>query len=200
MVGVGYARRLCYAVLRRSKGLVLALVTGFCVLSATTSFADPPPPPGGVGVGCIPGRCGVGAYDPGAVGGNTATNPTGTTNTGGNTATDTGSGAGASAPVDPGACVWKALPSQPAAGSALWEGNDPASGAVEYTNCLSVGGSLVAPYRFVANAAAGAAPVAPPPPDPAVLAQQAFPSRNCRSCAVSRRRGGTPARSPAGPG
>ena len=32
----------------------------------------------------------------------------------------------------------------------------------------------VAPYRFVANAAPGAAPAAPPPPDPAVLAQQAF--------------------------
>lgn len=62
------------------------------------------------------------------------------------------------------------------AGSALWEGNDPASGSVEYTNCLSLpDGTLVAPYRFVGNAPPGAAPVAPPPPpDPAVLAQQAF--------------------------
>lgn len=147
-------------------GLVLALVTGLLVVPATTSVADPP----GGGVGCQFGICGVGAYDPGAVG-NTATNPPGTTNTGGSTA---GTDAGSSAPADPGACVWKTLPSQPVAGSVMWEGNDPASGTVEYTNCLSVGGSLVAPYRFVANAAAGAAPVAPPPPDPAVLAQQAF--------------------------
>ena len=74
-----------------------------------------------------------------------------------------------------GRACWKALPTQPSAGSALWEGNDPASGTVEYNNCLSVGGAQVAPYRFVANAATpGAAPVAPPPPDPAVLAQQAY--------------------------
>ena len=82
---------------------------------------------------------------------------------------------GVTSRVDPGACVWKALPSQPAAGSALWEGNDPAAGDVEYTNCLSTGGTQVAPFRYVANAAApGAAPAPPPPPDPAVLAQQAF--------------------------
>jgi len=46
---------------------------------------------------------------------------------------------------------------------------------VEYTNCLSTNGTQVAPFRFVANAAApGAAPAPPPPPDPAALAQQAY--------------------------
>ena len=33
---------------------------------------------------------------------------------------------------------------------------------------------MVNPYRYVANAVPGVAPAAPPPPDPAVLAQQAY--------------------------
>ena len=117
--------------------------------------------------------CGVNAYDQGSAG--RPVEPVGQSVSGGAGAAEKSNSTGdVTSPADPGACVWKSLPSQPATGSTLWEGNDPASGTVEYTNCLSVGGSLVAPYRFVANAAPGAAPVAPPPPDPAVLAQQAF--------------------------
>src|SRR6478609_10680931 len=145
------------------------VVTALILLPSPLAVADPP-----VGVGCDANLgCGANAYDQGSAG--LPVKPVGQSVSGSaGTADNQNSTGDVTPPVDPGTCVWKALPSQPAAGSTLWEGNDPASGTVEYTNCLSVGGSLVAPYRFVANAAPGAAPVAPPPPDPAVLAQQAY--------------------------
>ena len=152
--------------LTRLAGVV---VTALVLLPSPLAVADPP-----IGVGCDANLgCGANAYDQGSAG--LPIQPIDQTVSGSTGAADDQNSTGdVTSPADPGACVWKALPSQPAAGSTLWEGNDPASGTVEYTNCLSVGGSLVAPYRFVANAAPGAAPVAPPPPDPAVLAQQAF--------------------------
>src|SRR6478609_6808295 len=145
------------------------VVTALILLPSPLAVADPP-----VGVGCDANLgCGANAYDQGSAG--LPVKPVGQSVSGSAGAADNQNSAGdVKSPVDPGTCVWKALPSQPAAGSTLWEGNDPASGTVEYTNCLSVGGSLVAPYRFVANGAPGVAPAAPPPPDPAVLAQQAF--------------------------
>jgi hypothetical protein len=145
------------------------VATALVLLPSPIAFADPP-----IGVGCDANLgCGANAYDQGSAG--LSVQPVGQSMSGGAGAADNqDSTADVTSPADPGECVWKTLPSQPAAGSTLWEGNDPASGTVEYTNCLSVGGTLVAPYRFVANAAPGAAPAAPPPPDPAVLAQQAF--------------------------
>lgn len=153
--------------LTRMVGIVAVLVV---LLPAPSAVADPPEN----GVGCASKLgCGVNAYDQGSAGRPVQPVDQSVSDSAG-AADNQNSTGDVTPPADPGACVWKALPSQPAAGSTLWEGNVPASGTVEYTNCLSVGGSLVAPYRFVANAAPGAAPIAPPPPDPAVLAQQAF--------------------------
>src|SRR6476661_1259444 len=150
--------------------LASVVVTALILLPSPLGVADPP-----VGVGCDANLgCGANAYDQGSAG--LPVKPVDQTVSGSTVAADNQNSTGdVTSPVDPGACVWKALPSQPAAGNTLWEGNDPASGTVEYTNCLSAGGTQVAPFRFVANAAApGAAPAPPPPPDPAVLAQQAF--------------------------
>lgn len=60
----------------------------------------------------------------------------------------------------------------PVAGSAVWEGHSSADGQVEFFECdegsgISQAGASI--FRFVAKAAA-----APPPVDPAVLAQQAY--------------------------
>ncbi len=140
------------------------------LLPAPLAVADP-----GNGVGCDANLgCGANAYDQGKAG--LPVQPVSQPVSGSDGAADSqNSTSGVASPGDPGTCVWNALPSQPVAGSTLWEGNDPAAGTVEYTNCLSTNGTQVAPYRFVANAAApGAAPAPPPPPDPAVLAQQAF--------------------------
>ena len=144
--------------------VVLVLVLLLLGVGSGTVLADPPPP--GATVGCDSKLgCGVGAYDQGNAGG-AAVKTDNTTDS----VRDTGT---SDAPADPGACMWKALPSQPAAGSALWAGNDPAAGTIEYTNCLTVAGVPQAPYRYVANAAPGA-PAAPPPPTPEELAQQAY--------------------------
>jgi hypothetical protein len=152
--------------LTRVAGVIAIVLVLTPVLVAV---ADPP----GNGVGCTSKLgCGVGAYDQGSAGQPVQLVDQPVSGTG--VADSQNSTEDVTSPADPGECVWKALPSQPVTGSALWEGNDPASGTVEYTNCLSVGGTLVAPYRFVANAAPGGAPVPPPPPDPAVLAQQAY--------------------------
>jgi hypothetical protein len=64
----------------------------------------------------------------------------------------------------PGECAWKTLVPQPPAGDPLWEGNDPAAGVVQFNDC---NGPTF--YQFAASGSA-----APPPPDPAVLAQQAL--------------------------
>lgn len=64
-------------------------------------------------------------------------------------------------------CNWAPRKPQPPAGDPLWEGNDPAAGLVfaRYCNGLS-------DYRF-APVVPGE-PVAPPPPDPRDLAEQAI--------------------------
>ena len=111
--------------------VVVVLVLLLLGVGSGTVFADPPPP--GATVGCDSKLgCGVGAYDQGNAGG-AAVKTDSTTDS----VRDTGT---SDAPADPGACMWKALPSQPAAGSALWAGNDPAAGTIEYTNCLTVAG------------------------------------------------------------
>ena len=150
----------------------LLLATAPLLGNAQLSAADPP---GQVGVGCDRGGCGAGAYAAGSPGSTNVVTPVKSSNTAGNGASNTDSSGSDSSPVDPGTCVWKALPTAPPAGSSLWAGNDPTAGYIEYTNCLSNGGALVVnPYRYVPNGAPGVAPAAPPPPDPAVLAQQAF--------------------------
>lgn len=67
-----------------------------------------------------------------------------------------------------GECAWRELNPPPPAGDSRWEGHDPATGVVLYNLC---NGPVA--YAFAANLAA--APPAPlPPPDPVVLAQQAY--------------------------
>lgn len=74
-------------------------------------------------------------------------------------------------------CQWIPAVNPVPADSPLWEGNDPATGSVEQLSCASPStdggaGSSFVETRFVPSAQPGAA--APPPPDPAVLAQQAY--------------------------
>lgn len=67
-----------------------------------------------------------------------------------------------------GECAWRVLNPPPPPGDPLWEGHNGATGVVLYNLC---NGPIA--YTFAANLAA--APPAPlPPPDPAVLAQQAY--------------------------
>jgi hypothetical protein len=162
--------------LRTAARWVVPVVTVWLTLAPLDAWAeeDPPPSPG-TGVGCQFGVCGVGAFDPGTDGGSSAGPKDGSA------ASSVGdselSGAGSVGSSSQGECDYRALPSQPAAGSSLWEGNDPSSGVVEYTPCLTLADgapSGTALYRFVANVAPGAAPVAPPPPTPEELAQQAY--------------------------
>ena len=78
---------------------------------------------------------------------------------------DAGGGAAATPPTE---CLWRAadLP----ADAPQWQGNDPTAGQLMVDPC---NGQQV--YVFVPNDALGIAPAAPlPPPDPAVLAQQAY--------------------------
>lgn len=86
---------------------------------------------------------------------------------GGSSAGDGSGDASGSAPAFT-ECSWRAadLP----AGAPEWQGNDPSTGRLMVDPCN--GQQL---YVFVPNAALGIAPAAPlPPPDPAVLAQQAY--------------------------
>lgn len=65
-------------------------------------------------------------------------------------------------------CSWRAA--DVPAGAAEWQGNDPAAGQLLVNPCNGV-----RTFVFVPNEALGIAPAAPlPPPDPAVLAQQAY--------------------------
>jgi hypothetical protein len=65
-------------------------------------------------------------------------------------------------------CSWRAA--DVPAGAAEWQGNDPATGRLMVNPCNGAG-----TFVFVPNEALGVAPSAPlPPPDPAVLAQQAY--------------------------
>jgi hypothetical protein len=65
-------------------------------------------------------------------------------------------------------CSWRAA--DVPAGAAEWQGNDPSTGRLMVNPCNGAG-----TFVFVPNEALGVAPAAPlPPPDPAVLAQQAY--------------------------
>jgi hypothetical protein len=65
-------------------------------------------------------------------------------------------------------CSWRAA--DVPAGAAEWQGNDPSTGRLMVNPCNGAG-----TFVFVPNEALGIAPAAPlPPPDPAVLAQQAY--------------------------
>ncbi len=67
-----------------------------------------------------------------------------------------------------GECAWRVLNPSPPAADPRWQGHSPATGMVLYNLC---NGPIA--YSFAASLAA--APPAPlPPPDPAVLAQQAY--------------------------
>ena len=79
----------------------------------------------------------------------------------------------------PSVCTWYTLDDR--AGSARWAGHDPSQGHLEGLRCGATTddgsgmGSNLLDSRFVANAAANQVPAQPPPPpDPAVLAQQAI--------------------------
>lgn len=67
-----------------------------------------------------------------------------------------------------GECAWRVLNPQPRAGDKLWEGHAPTTGVVLYNLCNG-------PIAYAYAASLAAAPPAPlPPPDPAMLAQQAY--------------------------
>ena len=63
-------------------------------------------------------------------------------------------------------CDWMPLEPSPGAGDPRWEGADPTTNTIIFNNCNGP-----TRYGVVPN---GSAPAAPPPPDPAVLAQQAI--------------------------
>lgn len=80
-------------------------------------------------------------------------------------------GNGDSPPLPPDRCPWTVVEDL-GANSSWWAGNDPTAGHIEINTCAAgdtntPGGTQVQ-TRFVPNGAA------PPPPDPAVLAQQAI--------------------------
>jgi hypothetical protein len=69
----------------------------------------------------------------------------------------------------------EAAPCKSDCGDVLWHGGDAASGSVEYSTCAAdPAAGAAGNFRFVPNAAPGAAPVPPPPPTPEELAQQAY--------------------------
>ena len=144
---------------------VLASVAGAAVLmltATTAAIADTPTaPPGGGGVVCPIGGCGVNAYDPGNP--TTPTPPAGPTSTGG------GSNGGNTSPPAP-QCTTEPLNPQPGPGTPWWDGHTAAEGqVVQYVCPAGLSSAVLVPF-FVANGK----PAAPPPPDPAVLAQQAY--------------------------
>jgi hypothetical protein len=75
-------------------------------------------------------------------------------------------------PEPPDPCPWTRV-NDLGANSSWWEGNDPSAGYIEINSCAggnpNAPGGTVVLTRFVPNGVA-----APPPPDPAVLAQQAI--------------------------
>src|SRR5664279_6167325 len=95
--------------------------------------------------------------------------------------TDTKSEAGYAddVPVQAPVCLWTTI-DQPAS-STLWGGQSAANGHLETLNCGATTddgsgmGSARLDTRFVPNATLAAPALPPPPPDPAILAQQAYP-------------------------
>jgi hypothetical protein len=130
-----------------------------------------------------PRSCTIVADSPGSPGGDTPPPESGTAD-GGNSAADdransvneTSSAVAPRGAVTPARsvnsteCDWRAFVPGPPAGDPRWGGADPATNTVIFNNCNG-------PTRYAVRpngAAIPAAPVAPPPPDPAVLAQQAI--------------------------
>ncbi|AZI57745.1 hypothetical protein EH165_05870 [Nakamurella antarctica] len=130
----------------------------------TVAIADEAPLPL-TGSGCTYGGCGVNAYDPGSNAG-----PAGSVDGKPAVARDVTAGA---VIIDPAPqCVETALNPQPSATNPWWSGHTPGDGQLMMWNCNGVLMSSITPY-FRPNADP-AAPAAPPPVDPAVLAQQAY--------------------------
>lgn len=161
-------RRILVAFAAAVLGLVVAPTAAWGSPSMLTSPVIPP--------GCNAAGCGIGIDVPGSPGGGGQPGAGGSGSGGSASGSSVSSGGESEFSAEQ---CWKTLDPPPVASSALWEGNDSGSGAIQYNSCIKTyGGSgpvLLAgsPTRFVANGQpAGNAP--PPPPDPAVLAQQAY--------------------------
>lgn len=138
------------------KRWLTATAIALCFTSAVVpAYADEP----GSGVSCGRNGCTEHASD--------SSHSDGVAGDGGggsSSAVDLASSSNGATTSAPDPCAYRPLPTQPAAGSPLWEGNDPASGKVEYTPCLQLpdGSPSGAPlYRFTATPATGPAPAAP---------------------------------------
>lgn len=108
---------------------------------------------------CPFGQCGVNAYDPGTP--TTPTTPAGPTSPGG--------GGGNTPPPAP-QCMAEPISPQPGPGTPWWDGHNASGGQVMHYVCpAGLAPGVITPF-FVANGQ----PAAPPPPDPAVLAQEAY--------------------------
>ncbi|AZI57743.1 hypothetical protein EH165_05860 [Nakamurella antarctica] len=146
----------------------VALIAALTFLStAKSAIADVP-------VGCIKDRCGLSAFDPGTSGGsptvgkeNVAVETAGVQNGG----TKTGE-VPTHVEVSP-TCEEVPLSPQPTAGSPWWSGQNATEGLVVRWVCPAGLWAEDSTPRFRPNADP-AAPAAPPPVDPAVLAQQAY--------------------------
>ena len=181
-------------------GVGVALVVGLVVAGSGSVYADPPPdsvavsagsqydPTGGSGSAYLalngagssggelePGdeqsaikaaAAAAGVPDATADGGGAG----GGTSDGGVTAGGSSGGGGSGAVIPPASteCMWRAVDLP--AGAPEWQGNDPATGQLLVNVCN--GGQQ---FLFVPNEALGIQAAAPlPPPDPAVLAAQAY--------------------------
>lgn len=151
-----YDRRLVDHVLAKSLAAVLL---------SSVLFAAPPPQTGGeeeppaAVVGCTLLQCGLGAYDSGGSANPPVAEVPATPST-----TSTGDAA-------PDRCPWIVVEDL-GPNSSWWAGNDPNAGHIEINTCAAgntnIPGGTVVQTRYVPNGAP------PPPPDPAVLAQQAI--------------------------
>jgi len=158
---------------------ITVLVALMVLVTASVVVADPPVLPQN-GVSCPTGRCGAGAFDPGAAGSPGAA-ATGTPAVSGATSGSSNSSSTGGGAVDVPACTEQPMNPQPAADSIWWRGNSPADGEIVQWVCT--GGTTpetctyctdLTPHFAATGAAAAGGAAPPPPPDPAVLAQQAY--------------------------
>jgi hypothetical protein len=170
--------------------LLAASVTAVGGVQAAEPQSDPPPvqvTPGGTFLPqgestltlTLDAAGGAGDLEPGAVqaiqqaaakitasqsrsGADTSSQDAGDVASNESSATESGSG------VSAGECAWRDASAAPPT-DAAWGGNDPSTGTLFVNICNGP-----TRYVFVPGAAPGALAAAPPPPDPAVLAQQAY--------------------------
>jgi hypothetical protein len=152
--------------------LCLPLLLGALVAGPATARADEPTGPGGSVGECANQYICVGAYDPGSPGG---------TSTGGSGGSSGGDGRtcswnGRELPCwDPDmgwfnsadGCYYRKAVPQPPADDLAWGGHDPSTGAI-YDYVCPYGATVGSGQKWFATPPGGT-----PPPDPAVLAQQA---------------------------